>query len=105
MKEAFQSLEPSTRKWITRIKKQYALEDYHVRLFVLAGQAWDRAQQARRLIEVDGPIQRDRFGQSKAHPAVQVEVQSMLAFAKLLRETGIDLDKGETPRPPRQYGR
>ena len=103
MKEAFLKLEPSTRKWITSLKKRFVLEDYHERLLILAGQAWDRAQQARRIIEKQGSILDDRWGQKKPHPSVQIEAQSMLNFSKLLRESGIDLEKSEGPRPPRQY--
>lgn len=68
MKEAFEKLEPSTRKWITSLKKRLVLEDHHERLLILAGQAWDRSQQARRMIAKEGPVQVDRFGQKKAHP-------------------------------------
>jgi phage terminase small subunit len=103
MKEAFKKLEPATRKWITSLKKRYVLEDYRERLFILAGGAWDRAQQARRIIAKEGSIQTDRFGQKKAHPSIQIEALSMLNFAKLLRETGIDLERADDPRPPRQY--
>lgn len=102
MKEAFSKLEPSTRKWIASLKKRLVLEDYHERLLILAGQAWDRAQQATRAIEKEGPVQADRFGQLKPNPSVAIEAQSALTFAKLLRETGIDLDRADV-RPPRQY--
>jgi len=103
MKEAFEKLEPSTRKWISSLKKRFVLEDWIVRLFVFAGQNWDRAQEMRRIIAKEGSIQTDRFGQKKPHPAVLIESQAMLNFAKLLRETGIDLVKADDPRPPRQY--
>ena len=103
MKEAFSKLEPATRKWITSLKKRFVLEDYHERLLILCGQSWDRAQQARRIIEKEGSIQTDRFGQKKPHPSIQIESQNMLTFAKLLRESGIDLEKAEGSRPPRQY--
>ena len=103
MKKAFQKLEPATRKWITSLKKRFVLEDYHLRLLILAAQSWDRAAEARRMIEADGPVQTDRFGQKKPHPSVQIEAASMMNFAKLLTESGIDLEKSEDPRPPRQY--
>lgn len=103
MKKAFDKLEPATKKWISSLKKRYVLQDYHERLLILCGQAWDRAQQARATIDTEGPVQKDRFGQKKAHPSVQIESVSMLTFAKLLRESGIDLDKSDDPRPPRQY--
>ena len=103
MKKAFSKLEPSTRKWIASIKKRFVLEDYHERLLILAGQAWDRAQQAARTLAADGPTQTDRFGFKKPHPSIQIEAVSMLNFAKLLRESGIDLERPDDPRPPRQY--
>jgi len=103
MRDAYKKLEPATRKWINSLKKRYVLEDYHERLLLLAGQAWDRSQQARRMIEDEGAVLADRFGQKKAHPATQIEAQAMMTFAKLLRESGIDLEKVDPPRPPRQY--
>ena len=36
-------------------------------------EAFDRLQQARRLIERDGLVQVDRFSQCKANPAVAIE--------------------------------
>lgn len=103
MKKAFLMLNSATRKWITSLKRRYVLEDYHERLLILAGQAWDRAQQAARTIAADGQIQTDRFGQKKPHPSIQIEAVSMLNFAKLLRESGIDLERPDEPRPKRQY--
>jgi len=55
------------------------------------------------MIEDEGPVLTDRFGQKKPHPACQIEAQSMINFAKLLRESGIDLEKVDEPRPRRQY--
>jgi len=103
MKKAFQKLKPSTREWITSQKKSLVLEEHHERLLILSGQAWDRAQEAARTIEREGAVLTDRFGQKKPHPAIQIEAVSMLNFAKLLRESGIDLERPDEPRPPRQY--
>ena len=103
MKDAFLKLQPHTRKWITSLKKRYVLEDYTEMLLILAAQAWDRAQEARRQIDRDGAIQTDRFGQKKQHPSVQIEAVSMINFSKLLRESGIDLEKPDDPRLRRQY--
>jgi phage terminase small subunit len=104
MKEAFDSLTDSTKKWIKTVKCRYVLENHHERLLILAGQAWDRAADARRTISVEGAVIDDRFGQKKRHPATEIEAQSMLNFAKLLREIGLDLSVPETPRPPTRPG-
>ena len=103
MKQTFKTLRPSTKRWINSIKRRYELEDFHERLLVLAGQAWDRATEAREFLAEDGAVIVDRFEQKKPHPAVQIESQAMLNFAKLLREIGLDLDRSEPSRPPRQY--
>ncbi len=104
MKDAIKSLEPQTRKWIAGLQKRYILEDFHLRLLVLAGQAWDRASEARRVLKKEGAIIHDRFGQKKMHPATQIEAQSMASFMRLLRETGIDCEQIPESRPPRKYG-
>lgn len=95
-------LKAPTLKWWRGVIRDYQLEPHHVRLLTLAGEAFDRAQQARELIEHDGlVVPTGSDGGLKAHPAIAIERDSRLAFARLLRE--LDLDAGpvsETPRPP-----
>ena len=99
MRDLYQALKPPTRRWIDALKKRYVLECYHERLLLLAGQSWDRAKEAGRMIKEEGAVLEDRFHQKKVHPAVGIEAQSMIAFSKLLRECGLDLEKPEEPRP------
>jgi phage terminase small subunit len=68
------------------------LEDHHVRLLTLAAESWDRCQQARRLLKKDGLTTATKDGGLRAHPAVRIEVESRLAFARLLRELDLDLE-------------
>ena len=98
-------LQPTTRKWWREVESTYLLESHQRRLLTLAGEAWDRCQQAREILGAEGIVAKDRYGSPKAHPAVAIERDSRLAFARLVRE--LALEDGETPdsRPPRPRGR
>ena len=97
-------LRTDTRKWFTGILENYELESHHVKLLTLAAECWDRIVQAREQIKVDGLFLRDRYGSMKAHPGVKVEIDNKIAFARLVRELGFDLEsRGDTNRPPRLY--
>jgi P27 family predicted phage terminase small subunit len=96
-------LRPETRQWWNQVVDGFELEPHHVRLLTLAASAWDRAEEARERVKKDGAYLKDRFGQLRAHPAVAVERDCMVAFARLLRE--LALDAGEPDRPPRIGGK
>jgi hypothetical protein len=51
-----------------------------------AAESWDRAAQARELVDRDGITLMDRFGQAKANPATVVERDQRSAFAALVRQ-------------------
>lgn len=91
----------ATKKWWRQVASDYKLESHHVRLLTLAAEAWDRSQEARERLAADGTYIEDRFGQLRPHPAVAVERDSRLAFARLVRELCLDDDGPDAPRPPR----
>jgi phage terminase small subunit len=80
----------------------WALEAHHVRLLTLAAEAWDRYQQARKLIAVEGLTVSTRDGGARAHPAIRIETDCRLAFARLIRELDLDVTppKETAARPP-----
>jgi phage terminase small subunit len=94
-------LRPATRRWVRETAGEYVLEPHHERLLVLAGEAWDRCEQARETLAQEGLVAYDRFGQSRSHPCIAVERDSRIAFARLLRDLGLD-DEGpaQLGRPP-----
>ncbi len=104
MKKIIASLRDPTKRWTKKVRGDFELESHHVRLLLLAAQAWDRAAEARDIIALEGPVIKDRFEQPKPHPAIAIENQSMLTFAKLLRELGLDLVRPDDPRPPSNPG-
>lgn len=95
-------LRPATKRWWSNVVGTYLLEEHHLRLLQLAGEAWDSAQQARETIRKEGQSYQDRFGAPRLHPAVNVERDARLAFARLIRELDLDIEpsSGAGPRPP-----
>lgn len=98
-------LRPATRKWWASVVADYELEEHHIRLLTLACEAWDRTAEAREALSEAGMFTEDRFGQLRPHPAVGIERDSRLAFARLLRELALDVDESAESRPPRLIGR
>lgn len=92
-------LRPETAAWWRSVLEDYDLEAHHVRLLRLACESWDRCDQARELLNSDGLTVRTADGGMKAHPAVAIERDARLAFARLVRE--LDLDAGAPAAPPR----
>jgi phage terminase small subunit len=94
--------EPETRRWIKLVTSSYELDPHHVRLLLLAGQAWDRCQQAREALTAHGLVFTGPKGQPLPRPEIAVERDSRIAFARLVRE--LDLDVGiaapESKAPP-----
>ena len=88
-------------EWWEAVRDSYELEPHHTHLLTLACEAYDRCQQAREIIEAEGITVRTADGGAKAHPAIAVERDSRLAFARLLRELDLDVSApAETARLP-----
>ena len=95
-------LSEATRTWWSSVVDDYQLEPHHLRLLQLAGEAWDRSQQAREVLNEAGLTYTNRFGDPVLRPEAAVERDSRLAFARLIRELDLDVEapnEGRT-RPP-----
>src|SRR5438309_11596574 len=84
-------LQSATREWWLSVVSRWDLDPHHVRLLTLAGESWDRCVEARELLARDGLVMSTKAG-LRAHPAVRIEVDSRIAFARLLRELDLDLE-------------
>jgi phage terminase small subunit len=93
-----------TAQWWRDVVNEYALEQHHERLLTLAGEALDRAEQARKALDEHGLTFIDKAGRPHARPEVAVERDARIGFERLVRE--LDLDGGSAPdvRPPRRSG-
>lgn len=82
--------------------RDYQLEPHHLRLLQIAAEAWDRGQRARVELEEHGGVTfKDGKGVIRSHPAVSIQRDAAVLFARVMRE--LDLDGGavaEAPRPP-----
>jgi phage terminase small subunit len=82
------------------VVETWTLEEHHLRLLTLAGEAWDRCTQAREQLRRDGLTVTTRHGEVRTHPCVAIERDSRVAFARLLRELDLDVEAPEARRPP-----
>jgi P27 family predicted phage terminase small subunit len=89
-------LQPATLDWFNSVVETYTLEQHHVRLLLLACEAWDRKESARASIEKFGLVIPGREGGVKPNPAIAVERDSANRFAALVKQLGLDT---ETPAP------
>lgn len=94
-------LSPEAREWFRRVDAEYKLEEHHLKLLQLAAEAWDRCTEARGILAKDGIIFTDVRGKPRPHPAVAIERDARLAFARLVRELRLDDEPAPDVRPPR----
>lgn len=97
-------LSPDSAAWWSEVVGTFELDSHHVKLLTLAAEAHDRCTQAREALAKYGMTYDDRFGQPRSRPEIAIERDSRLAFARLVRELGLQDEPDET-RPPRLTGR
>jgi phage terminase small subunit len=96
-------LGPDGRKFFRKIVLEYELDSHHVELLTQGCKCLDRIASARKMLDAEGVVIRDRFGCPRPHPAVAVELQNKTIFSRLLRELGLDVPQADS-RPPRLGG-
>jgi Phage terminase, small subunit len=101
----FEHLSDRMKAFCAGIRKKYRLGAHHLPLLVAAGESHDRMTQARDLLAAEGLIVQDRHGQPRPHPAVAIERDAVIRFARLLRELALEDEISADSRPPRLPGR
>ena len=89
--------EPS-RNWWRLCVRDYVLEAHHLRLLQSAAECWDRQQQARQILDREGITFTDDRGNVRAHPAVAIERDARVGFARVLRELDLDVEPPSSDR-------
>ena len=74
--------------WWRLVVRDYDLEPHHLHLLQAACEAWDRMQQARETVGKEGIVFRAANGDLKTNPAVTIEKDARIAFARLVRGWG-----------------
>ena len=79
----------------TRLVDDYGISDAGgVALLRAACEAFQRGEQARRILRREGAVIRDRFGQPKAHPATLIERDSRSQLVAALRALKLSPQEG-----------
>ena len=99
-----QHLTKETKRWFSSVVNEFELQEHHRHLLLLACESWDRCVQAREALAKHGTVYTDRYGQPRSRPEIAVERDSRIAFARLLRELGLDVIEPEASRAPRIQG-
>jgi len=84
--------------WWNSATDKFELDSHHLRLLQAACEAWDRMTQARQEVATDGLTYVDPKGQRRPNPAVAIERDARIAFARLVRDLGLD-----NPKERRDY--
>ena len=98
-------LKTGTQRWFESVVETFVLEQHHIRILTLAAESWDRGQAARAAVDKLGMTFQDRYGCPRPRPEIGIERDSRIAFARLVRELGLDVATPDDVRPPRVGGR
>ena len=95
-------LSVDAKGWWDSVVRDFDLEPHHLRLLQSAAEAWDRMQQGRQALADHGSLTFvSANGDPKTHPAVAIERDARVAFARLVRELDLDASgPAESRRPP-----
>ena len=78
-----------------RLRAEYLILDSGgLTILEAALRSFDRAEEARRMLDKDGCCIKDRWGQVKPHPAAPIERDARGAFLTALRQLHIELPDG-----------
>ncbi len=87
--------------WYCKVAGEFVLDRHHQMMLQAACESWDRMQSARRAIQKGGLVFKDRFGQFRARPEIQIEKDSKVVFCRIVRELRLDESEPEPTRLPR----
>jgi P27 family predicted phage terminase small subunit len=93
-------LSTSSRSWLQGLLEEYDFTLSEWRLALLAAEAFDRAQTARRQLGREGLTIESPRGDLKPHPATVIARDSAALYSKLVAQLGLDDEPEEEPTGP-----
>jgi hypothetical protein len=96
-------LSDESRRWFLAVVRDYELSPHHLRILESAAKAWDRQQEARRILDEHGLSFTDRWGAPRMRPEARVESLARNDFLRSLRELSLDIEPPQN-RPPARPG-
>jgi hypothetical protein len=92
------TLSPEAQRLQRKIQKQWKIRDEPgISILWTAMRCWDQIHQAEEILQRDGLIVKDRFGQDRVHPAAQVLKESRAHFLQSVKALNLDLETLEKP--------
>jgi len=93
------------KTWWAEIVSEHALGSHQLLVLRAACQAWDRMEQARKVLACSGLSYTDDKGMHRAMPEVAIERDSRTAFVRAVRELNLKLEppKGSGLEPAALY--
>ncbi len=92
-------LSAQAQQWFKTVVTQYELDESGLKILVAAGECWDRSMEAREIIQREGLVYQDKFLNPRKHPAVDIELNSKLAFSRLVKTLGLPAGEETGPMP------
>ncbi len=93
-------LSPPARAWYERVAAGWELGEAELELLRLACETRERYTEAKALLDAEGLVVRDRFGQARSHPAAAIERDARIALVRILRELGLEEEAPPQPFEP-----
>lgn len=95
-------LSTEAQRWWRELHSEFDLDDKGAAFLLEAAlRAFDRANEAARLIDEHGIATKDRFGQLRANPAVAAERDARSQMLMAFKQLGLDvIPPGPVGRPP-----
>lgn len=89
-------LSTASKRWWRSVVTEWEMSDTDLKILVMACEALDRAERARKALLEEGEFYTDTKGIVHSHPAVGVESTSKKLAAKLIADLRLDMPQ---PRP------
>jgi phage terminase small subunit len=83
--------------WISVFERKDPLQPHEAIIFLKACEAYDRAEQARRILKREGLTYLDRFQQPRSRPEVAIERDNRAQVAKLLTQINLYVSEAWFP--------